>query len=152
EFGGDLASRLAVRALDRLHVRAEDRPAVLPAPLVRVGDGRERSLKARHHVAREQLVAPERLLARGPFVRTEQDAAEATPAQMDQTLDALDDGLGRADERCPLLHALAQWILMSSGWASESVLEVRDRLVALARVHLTERQLVVLRHVDVHHQ
>src|SRR5213593_3364317 len=71
ELRRDLAPGVPIRSADRLHVRAEDRPAVLPAPFIRVDDARQRSLEARHHVTREQLVAPERLLAAGPLVGAE---------------------------------------------------------------------------------
>ena len=53
-------------------------------------DGGDRALEARHHVAREQLVALQRLLAVGPFMGAEQEAAEAAAGQLEQPLDALD--------------------------------------------------------------
>src|SRR5439155_13078828 len=109
----DLAPGVPVRPADRLHVRAEDRPAVLPAPFVRVDDGRQRSLEARHHVAREQLVAPERLLAAGPLVGAEQEPAEAALAQLHQPLDPLAHGVGGPDQRGPLTDAFAQRIVVT---------------------------------------
>src|SRR5262249_18326484 len=94
-----LTARVLVGLADRLDVRPEDGLAVPAAPLVGVDSGGERALKARHHVAGEQLVAPERFLARRPLVRAEQHAAEAAARELDELLDAADDQIGRADER-----------------------------------------------------
>src|SRR3546814_20047498 len=76
----------------------EDLLAVLLRPGVRGQRLRQRALEVRHHVAREQFGAAQRLLARRPFVCAEHDAAEATLAVADQALDALDHRLGRADQ------------------------------------------------------
>src|SRR5512145_1641148 len=83
-LGGDLAPRIGVGAANGLDVGTEDRPAVAARPLVR-GAGRVgRALEARHHVAGEELVALEGLLAVGPLVGAEEQAAEAAGAQLPQ--------------------------------------------------------------------
>src|SRR5262249_31626565 len=107
---------------------------------------------SRHDVAREQLVASERLFPGGPFVGAEEDATEASLTQLDQPIDALDHGVRGADQRGALPHAVPKRILVPAWWAAERVLEVGDRLVTLARVYLAERQLVFLGHVHVDHQ
>src|SRR2546426_8862492 len=88
---GDLAAGIGIRAANGLDVRAEDRLAVAARPLVRAAWTVGGALEARHHVAREQLVAVQRLLAVRPVVGAEEHAAEERP----QLLDALDDRLQR---------------------------------------------------------
>src|SRR4051812_2992933 len=77
------AAGIGERFLQRRDVRAEDRLAVFFAPLVRAHERVERTLEARHHIAREQLIAAPGRLAAGPVVGTEQEAAEAAGAQLD---------------------------------------------------------------------
>ena len=107
--------------------------------------------KMRHHVAREQLVAAQRLLAIGPFMRAEQDAAEAALAVFQQPADALDHRLRRADQRRAHLHAVAQRIVGAARRTAERVLEIGLRLDPLALLHLAQRLLVVLGDVRVDH-
>src|SRR5438105_4006908 len=139
EVRRDLAAGISVRAADRLHVGTEDRLAVAARPLVRVARTVGGTLEAWHHVAGEQLVRVERLLAVGPVVGAEEQAAEAAVAQLPQLLDALDDRLHRADERRAHLHALGQRVVGAAGRPAERLLEIRDRLVALRPLHRTQR-------------
>ena len=113
-------------------------------------DGGDRALEARHHVAREQLVALQRLLARGPLVRPEEQAAEAAAGQLDQPLDALDGQLGRSDERRAHLHPFGERVVGPAGRPPQRLLEVGHGLVPLALVHLAHGELVILgqMHVD----
>src|SRR5947207_909999 len=146
---GRLAAGVRVGLPDRLHVGTEDGLAVAARPLVRVARTVGGALEARHHVAREQLVRVQRLLAVGPVMGAEEQAAEAAVAQFPQLLDALDDRLHGADERRAHLHALGQRVVGAAGRPAERLLEVRDRLVALGALDLAHRFLVVLGHMDV---
>ena len=76
----DFLAEIGEGATHRVHRGAEHLLAVLPRPGLRTGDRGERSLEVRHHVAREQLEAAQRLLAVGPLMRTEQDTTEAALA------------------------------------------------------------------------
>src|SRR5688572_26101003 len=109
-LGGDLAAGVQVGAAHRLHVGAEDGLAVGAGPLVRGPGCRVRALEAGHDVAGEQLVASERLLAVGPLVSAEEQAAEAALAVTLEPLDAAYDGVRRAHQGGPHAHALAQGI------------------------------------------
>src|SRR2546427_3101069 len=149
EVLGHGASGVHERAADGFHVRAEDRLAILARPLVRASWSFARSLEARHDVAREQLVALQRLLAVRPFVGAEEHAAEAAIAQPPQVLDAAHHGLHGADERRAHLHALGQRVVRAAGRAAECFLEIRDGLVPLGALDLTQRFFIVLGHVDV---
>src|SRR5262249_30542416 len=100
-----------------------------------IDSGGERALEARHHVAREQLVAPERLLARGPLVRAEEQPAETALRILDEPLDALDGRLGGADQGRAHLHALAQRIV----GAAPRLREVGPALAPPARGALAPR-------------
>src|SRR5471032_443056 len=153
--GAELFRRHAAGIGERLlhggDVGTEDALAVRHRPLLRRYDGVERALEARHHVARKQLVRAQDLLARRPLVGAEQHAAEPAVGEAEQPLDALGDGVGRADQGRALLHALAQRIVGAARRAAERVLEVGDGLMALTLVDLSQCFLVVVGDVAVHH-
>ena len=94
------------------------------------------TLEHRHHVTREQLVAAHRLLARRPFMRPEQDAAEAALAVLQQPRNPPCHRLRRADQRRAHLHAIAQRIIRPARRPSQRVLEVGDGFIPLALAHL----------------
>ena len=79
----------------------------------------------------------------------EEHAAEAAIAQPPQVLDAAHHGLHRADERRAHLHALGQRVVRATGRAAKCFLEIRDGLVPLGALDLTQRFFIVLGHVDV---
>src|SRR5207245_2082822 len=72
---------------------------VVARPLVGSSGRLDRALEARHDVAREELVGPQGLLPRRPLVSAEEQAAEAAAALALQVLDALHDGVDRAEGR-----------------------------------------------------
>src|SRR5262245_18212146 len=71
--------------------------AVAQHPVPRPGDGIQRALELWHDVTGEQLEAAHGLLARRPFMGTEQDATEATLGILDQPADAAGYGIRRSD-------------------------------------------------------
>src|SRR5215471_6259592 len=76
-----------------IHGGPEDVLAIGLGPGVGAGHRVERTLELRHHVAGEQLEAPHRLLAIGPFVSAEEQTAESALAVVEQALNALDHRL-----------------------------------------------------------
>src|SRR5215468_7506029 len=94
EILGHRLSRIRESLADRRHVGAEDGLALGTAPQVGARHGVEGALEARHHVAREELVALQSVLAARPLVGAEEDSAEAALREVDEALDALDHGLG----------------------------------------------------------
>ena len=151
--GGDLAAGVVERATDRLHVGAEDRRAVVAAPCVRVGDGARASpgsaASRSARTARSSGASPRGWPTRGRGrARRRSRPGSARPAARSPSITVS----GVPTSVVPCRDALAQRILVPPGRPAERVLEVGDRLVTLARVHLAERQLVVLGHVHVDHE
>src|SRR5262249_11232577 len=122
EFLRHRAAALREGTLDRFHVRAEDRLAVAARPLVGVARPLRRSLEDRHHVAREELVALQRLFARGPVVGAEEQPAESAVAELLELADTSDDEIGGTDERRAHLHAIGERIVGATGRPSERLL------------------------------
>jgi hypothetical protein len=135
EILGDGGAEVGGGAADGVGGGAEDLLAVFLRPFLRSHRGVERLLEHRHDVAGEQFVAAHGLLAGGPFVGAEQDAAEAALAVAEQALDALGDGLGGADEGGAHFDAVAQ--VGAAGGTAERVLETGgglDRQVVAHRL------------------
>src|SRR5262249_22198432 len=144
EILGHGPARVREGLADRRHVGPEDALALGAAPQVGAGDGVERALEARHHVARAELVALEGVLAVRPLVGTEEDSPEAALRELDETLDALDHGVGRAHQGRAGLDTIPDGIVRAAGRPAQCLLEVRHGLVALPRVYLTQGELVVI--------
>src|SRR5215470_2488446 len=136
EILGHRLSRIRESLADRRHVGAEDGLALGTAPQVGARHGVEGALEARHHVAREELVALESVLTVRPLVGAEEDSAEAALRELDEALDALDHGVGRAHERGAGLDAVSDRIVRAAGRPAQRLLEVRHGLVALSRMYL----------------
>ena len=66
---GSRVAEVGERAPHGVHRRAEDLRTVLSRPGAGADNRRQRTLELRHHIAREQLVAAERLLTRCPLMR-----------------------------------------------------------------------------------
>src|SRR6266542_1130134 len=119
EFLGNGLAGVREGLANRRHVGTKDGFPLVPAPLIGSGHGVERALEPRHHIAREELVALERLFPTRPLVGAEEQSAEAPAREVCQPLDTLAHGVGRAHERGAGGHALADRIVRPPGWPSQ---------------------------------
>src|SRR5579872_518796 len=121
----EVADRLEHRAARRLHQLFFLRGHALCGSL----DGPDEAVDARHHIARDHLIAAQLLLASGPVVPESEDGAEAA-RELLQTRDFLDRVVRCTDDRpAEFGHPLRCFIAVSERMALRAAEDAYDVLV-----------------------